>query len=173
MTLPRHRSDAVWFSPFSSTGLLFFGSMTFSTDLDKNSHNNKESHGPQYGHPPLLCQELLDRVDDVPGQQQLSDITEGTGWVYLTADVKHVTIALEVVTRRPRERIGLRQIRDIPREAARVVDQTTEAAQVGVLPPRPRALTGQVTPGQTHRGRALAQIADLSVCACGPIWFRG
>lgn len=49
--------------------------------------------------------------------------------------MKHVTVAFEVVTGRPRERLGLRQIRDIPREATRVVDQTTEAAQVGVLPP--------------------------------------
>lgn len=71
---------------------------------------------------------------------------------YLTTDVKHVTVAFKVVTGRPRERFGLRQIRDIPRKAARVVDQTTEAAQVGVLPPRPRALTGEVTLGQTHRG---------------------
>lgn len=66
--------------------------------------------------------------------------------------MKHVTVALKVVTGRPRERLGLRQIGDIPREATRVVDQTTEAAQVGVLPPRPRALTGEVTLGQTHRG---------------------
>lgn len=66
--------------------------------------------------------------------------------------MKHVTVAFKVVTGCPRERLGLRQIGDIPREAARVVDQTTEAAQVGVLPPGPRALTGEVTLGQTHRG---------------------
>lgn len=46
-------------------------------------HNDEQSHRPQYGHPPLLRQELLDRVDDVPGQQQLPDVTEGAGWVYL------------------------------------------------------------------------------------------
>lgn len=155
MTLSRQRPDAIRFSPFSSAGLLFFRSMTFPTDLDKNSHNDEQPHGSQYGHPPLLRQELLDRVDDVPGQQQLPDVTEGAGWVYLTTDVKHVTVALKVVTGRPRERLGLRQVGDTPREAARVVDQATEAAQVGVLPPGPRALTGEVTLGQTHGGRAL------------------
>lgn len=74
---------------------------------------------------------------------------------YLTTDVKHVTVALKVVTGRPRERLGLRQIGDIPREATRVVDQATKAAQVGVLPPGPRALTGEITLGQAHGGRAL------------------
>lgn len=69
--------------------------------------------------------------------------------------MKHVTVALKVVTGRPRERLGLRQIGDIPCETTRVVDQTTEAAQVGVLPPGPRTLTGEVTLGQTHGGRTL------------------
>lgn len=71
--------------------------------------------------------------------------------------MKHVTVTFEVVTGRPRKGVGLRQIRDIPREAARVVDQTTEAAQIGVLPPRPRALTGEVTLGQAHGGRTLLE----------------
>lgn len=147
--------------------------MTFSTDLDENSHDDEQPHGPEYGHPPLLCQELLDLVDDVPGEQQFANVTKGTGWIYLTTDVKHVTVTFEIVTGRPRKGVGLRQIRDIPREAARVVDQTTKAAQIGVLPSRPRALTGEVTLGQAHGGRTLPQKADLSVCTCGPIWFRG
>ena len=66
--------------------------------------------------------------------------------------MKDVTVPLEVVAGSPREGVGLGQIRDVPREAARVVDLTTEPAEVAVLPPAARALTGLVAPRQAHRG---------------------
>lgn len=73
-------------------------------------HDDEQPHGPEYGHPPLLCQELLDFVDDVPGEQQFANVTKGTGWVYLRTEQTPLSFRRQMVNKYKRQICVQRQM---------------------------------------------------------------